>query len=189
LIELTKNRTKTMKVFDKGKNERLYRCHIGNIHYPDTSKVFQDIDTTLLSRTGGLYQDKCFYNSELPDKADGNFVFFNRDHNFDLRVVGVSSVGHKPTPDIWGTLGKGIEYTDAFGSGIHLEIKARIGNFDVDLVPPRQWQLCLTLVRALVDVLRLSVDNIYGHNQFANYKSCPGKNWSMDKFREELVFY
>jgi len=64
-----------------------------------------------------------------------------------------------------------------------------IGNFDVDPVPPKQWQLCLALVRSLVDVLRLSVDNIYGHNQFANYKSCPGKNWSMDKFREELLFY
>ena len=61
-----------------------------------------------------------------------------------------------------------------------------IGNFDIDPVPARQWQLCLTLVRSLVDVLQLSVDNIYGHNQFANYKSCPGKNWSMDKFRSEL---
>lgn len=61
-----------------------------------------------------------------------------------------------------------------------------VGNFDSNLVPARQWLLCLTLVRALVDVLRLSVDQVYGHNEFASYKSCPGKNWSMDKFRSEL---
>ena len=61
-----------------------------------------------------------------------------------------------------------------------------IGNFDVDLVPEKQWQLCLTLVRSLVDVLPLSIDNIYGHNEFAYYKSCPGTNWSMNKFRSEI---
>lgn len=61
-----------------------------------------------------------------------------------------------------------------------------IGNFDEDSVPKKQWQLCLTLVRSLVDVLRLSVDNIYGHNAFAYYKSCPGNNWSMSKFRNSL---
>jgi hypothetical protein len=61
-----------------------------------------------------------------------------------------------------------------------------IGNFDDDLVPTRQWLLCLTLVRSLVDVLRMPVDQIYGHREFANYKSCPGKNWSMNKFRSEL---
>ena len=61
-----------------------------------------------------------------------------------------------------------------------------IGNFDEDHVPQKQWQTCLKLVRSLVDILQLSVDNIYGHNAFAYYKSCPGNNWSMDKFRREL---
>ena len=61
-----------------------------------------------------------------------------------------------------------------------------IGNFDVDHVPKKQWQLCLKLVRSLVDVLQLPIDNIYGHNAFAHYKSCPGTNWSMDNFRREL---
>ena len=61
-----------------------------------------------------------------------------------------------------------------------------IGNFDVDSVPKKQWQTCLKLVRSLVDILRLSLDNIYGHNEFAHYKSCPGNNWSMKEFRREL---
>ena len=61
-----------------------------------------------------------------------------------------------------------------------------IGNFDKSPVPQRQWQLCLALVRSLVDILQLSVDNVYGHNAFANYKTCPGINWSMSEFRSEL---
>lgn len=130
MIELTKNRTRTMKVFDKDNGERLYRCHIGNIHYPDPSKLWQDIDTTLLSQTGGVYQDKCFYHCEVPEKADGTFRFYNRDHHFDLKLVGVSSVGRTPLPGIWGDLGKGYRYKDAFGSGIHFEVIAANMQFE-----------------------------------------------------------
>lgn len=61
-----------------------------------------------------------------------------------------------------------------------------VGNFDASLVPHIQWQTCLVLVRSLVDILGVSVGHIYGHNRFAHYKSCPGNNWSMDKFRSEL---
>jgi hypothetical protein len=125
MLELTKLRTKIMKVFDKAPDERIYRCHIGNIHYPDTSKVFQDINTTLNAQAGGVYQDKCFYHCEVPDKADGVFGFYNRDHHFSLKLVGVNSVGYTPVPGIWGDLGKGCRYKDAFGSGIHFEAIAK----------------------------------------------------------------
>lgn len=125
LTEINSLRSKTMKVFDKAPGERVYRCHIGNIHYPDTFKVFQDIDTTLNAQAGGVYQDKCFYHCEVPDKADGVFGFYNRDHHFSLKLVGVSSVGYTPVPGIWGALGKGYRYKDAFGSGIHFEVIAK----------------------------------------------------------------
>jgi hypothetical protein len=119
-----------MKVFEKASDERLYNCHIGNIHYPDPAKKWQDIDTTLLTKAGGFYQDKCFYSCEVPDKANGEFVFFNRDHYFNLKLVGVSSVGYKSSSNTWGNLGKGIEYTNAFGDGIHLEVLVKNMGFD-----------------------------------------------------------
>lgn len=131
MIELTQKRTKSVKAFDLGNGQRLYRCHVGNIHYPDSSKIWQDIDTVLKSQASGRYQDKCFYNCAIPDKANGVFEFFNRDHYFNLRLVGVSSVGCKPIPGSrWGDLGKGFQYTDAFGSGIHFEVIAKNMRFD-----------------------------------------------------------
>ena len=61
-----------------------------------------------------------------------------------------------------------------------------IGNFDANLVPEEQWKLCINLVRSLVDVLRLSKDCVYGHREFASYKNCPGNNFDLDYFRNNL---
>lgn len=125
MIELAKV-NKNTKLFDLGNKQRLYRAHVGNINYQDSLKKWLDIDTTLLSQSGGMYQDKGFYASEMPDKADGVFAFFNGDHNFDLKLVDVNSVGYKPIPDSkWGGIGKGVQYTDAFGTGIHFEYIAK----------------------------------------------------------------
>lgn len=130
-----------MKVFDEGNGRRRYRCHTGNIHYPDSSRIFQNIDTTLLSQAGGFYQDKCFYSCEVPDTADGVFSFFNRDHNFDLQLQGVSAVGYKPIPNnVFGDIGVGFQYTDAFGPNIHFEVIAKNMSFEkrirFDAPPP-----------------------------------------------------
>ena len=62
-----------------------------------------------------------------------------------------------------------------------------VGNFDT--APP---------TKALLDVLRrvclyfMSVygippENVYGHREYASYKTCPGKMFSMNQFRKSLV--
>ncbi len=144
-----------MKVFDGIQpNERRYRCHIGNIHYPDTSKIFHDIDTTLMAQTGGVYQEKCFYHCEVPDTADGVFGFYNRDHYFSLRLVGVSSVGYTPIKDTWGDLGKGYRYTNAFGDGIHFEVIAKNMSFEKRICfekPPANIKQDFTFDYEIVD--------------------------------------
>ncbi len=61
-----------------------------------------------------------------------------------------------------------------------------VGNFD--LAPPsdEQWSLTIRLVQSLREILRIPWNEVYGHNEFASYKSCPGKLFSMRDFRDEL---
>lgn len=129
--ELLNLRTKTSKVFDAGGGVRRHNFHVGNIHYPDSLNAFQDIDTTLITRIGGWYQEKSFYKCEIPSLSDGVFSFFNGDHFFDVKLIGtrvgtlntpVASVSPIPTPDIWGAMGKGFRYPNCLGAGIHFEI-------------------------------------------------------------------
>jgi N-acetylmuramoyl-L-alanine amidase len=61
-----------------------------------------------------------------------------------------------------------------------------VGNFD-DVPPPElQWNKGLELVRWLLFNYGLTPENVHGHNEFASYKSCPGKMFDMDKFRNDL---
>lgn len=124
LTEILNRRTKTSKTFDLGNGTKRTRAHSAQKHYEDSAKTLQDIDTTLLPAGGGLYQDKCQYNCQLPALADGVFQFHNGDHDFNVKIVGIKPVGYIPSPDNWGAIGKGIRYTDAFGTGIHWETLA-----------------------------------------------------------------
>jgi len=149
-IELLNQRSYTRKVFDLGGGQKRYNFHLGNIHYPDSNNVLQDIDTTFMFKAGGRYQDKHFFACEIPDVVTGDFTYFNKDHSFDLKLIGVKPLGYslqtpassalQPIPDIWGDMGKGFRYPDVFGAGIHFEVVAMNSKFEkrlrVDAPPP-----------------------------------------------------
>lgn len=61
-----------------------------------------------------------------------------------------------------------------------------IGNFD--LAPPdhEQWDLGIKLVKSLMSIFDINIDKVYGHHDFAT-KSCPGKMFSLTKFKEDLL--
>jgi len=61
-----------------------------------------------------------------------------------------------------------------------------VGNFD--LAPPDelQWILTLKLVKSLAVLLHIPISRVYGHREFASYKSCPGNLFDLVKFRESL---
>lgn len=61
-----------------------------------------------------------------------------------------------------------------------------VGNFDAYEVPYHQWSLGVRLVRSLCDVLNIKVGRVFGHREYAGYKSCPGKLFSLDAFRAEV---
>ena len=61
-----------------------------------------------------------------------------------------------------------------------------VGNFDLAEPTSLQWTLSLRLVKSLMQVLSIPFSRVYGHREFAVYKSCPGLLFDMDKFRLAL---
>ena len=122
MAELTARRTANAKVFDLGGGIRRHDFHTGLIHYQDSGRAWQEIDTTLVAKAGGWYQDKCAYSAELPTLATGVFTYHHIDHDFTVSFPGASPVSPEPVKHRRGELGKAFRYTDAFGAGCHLEV-------------------------------------------------------------------
>ena len=59
-----------------------------------------------------------------------------------------------------------------------------IGNFDVDAVPKESWDAGVKLVRFLR--AQYGINEVLGHTELNSKKSCPGKKFNLDKFREEV---
>lgn len=60
-----------------------------------------------------------------------------------------------------------------------------VGNFDEQEVPEAQWKRGVILVRGLVHLLNIPVENIRGHHDHSE-KSCPGKKFPVGRFRQEV---
>ena len=60
-----------------------------------------------------------------------------------------------------------------------------VGNWDKLKVPKQQWDKAILLVQDILKRHSLKASDVYGHCEFAR-KSCPGKNFDMDKFRKDL---
>jgi len=61
-----------------------------------------------------------------------------------------------------------------------------VGNFDLEAPPKEQWNLALKIVLSLMDLLKISKDEVFGHREFAGYKCCPGLMFDLDRFRRAL---
>ena len=61
-----------------------------------------------------------------------------------------------------------------------------VGNYDNENPPHDMWLTGLRLVASLMDVFKIPKKNIYGHNELATYKSCPGVGFDVDRFRSEI---
>ena len=59
-----------------------------------------------------------------------------------------------------------------------------VGNFDVDEVPVSVWNKGIKLVKYLIR--QFDIKEIVGHCELNPLKSCPGKNFNINKFREEV---
>jgi len=64
-----------------------------------------------------------------------------------------------------------------------------VGDYDRNEVPPDMWRLGVRFESSLIDLMDIDVNEIYGHHDFANYKSCPGNNFNIGMFRENVREY
>jgi len=62
-----------------------------------------------------------------------------------------------------------------------------VGNFDFDSPPEAQWLLTSQLIRDLMKIFKISTHQVYGHREFASYKSCPGNSIDPDEVRKMLT--
>ena len=61
-----------------------------------------------------------------------------------------------------------------------------VGNFDDGKPPTEMWLMGLKFVRALMDIYEIPRQNVKGHRELCDYKSCPGYFFNLNKFREQL---
>ena len=63
-----------------------------------------------------------------------------------------------------------------------------VGDFDSVAVPVPQWQKGLQLVDWLCSVFNIHKNQVFGHREFNPGKSCPGKLFDINRFRNELKY-
>lgn len=62
-----------------------------------------------------------------------------------------------------------------------------VGNFDDEEPDMAQWEVAVDLVENICLRYRIPVENVKGHNEYAPHKTCPGKRFDMNLFRDHLV--
>ena len=60
-----------------------------------------------------------------------------------------------------------------------------VGNFELNPIPPDQYQLVLKLVRQLMRNHHITIQKVYGHRELAD-TLCPGRYFDLDAFRRDL---
>jgi len=61
-----------------------------------------------------------------------------------------------------------------------------VGNYDDEQPPVEAIKLLIKLCKAMSSIFNISTNNILGHYELNNDKSCPGKMFSMDSFRNKM---
>jgi len=83
-------------------------------------------------------------------------------------------------------------------TGAHCKSKNRnswgiclVGNFDITVPPKAQWDLAVAFSASLSDLAGIPIDSVLGHREgdVSSPKTCPGKNFDMDKFRHDIFDY
>ena len=62
-----------------------------------------------------------------------------------------------------------------------------VGNYDAKEPEPEKLNLLIQLTKNIAFRYDIPIKNVLGHCQLANYKSCPGDLFDLDKFRDNLA--
>lgn len=126
---------------------------------------------------------------------DGDVVNFNAIKRYHIETLGWRDIGYHVVIEKQGN-----EVNALFGrmlneSGAHCKQAGMnsmsigicmVGNFDVQKPSNEMWAKATRLCRSFMDIYNIPSACVRGHNEYADYKSCPGKLFLMDEFRAQL---
>ena len=126
---------------------------------------------------------------------DGKIVDWRNIRRYHIQTNGWTDIGyHLGVERINGELviqyGRGLNKVGAHCREYQMNIKGiglcLIGNYDI--IPPdkEQWDLLLAICHKLQKKFNIPTADIKGHREFATYKTCPGTQFNLNKFREDL---
>lgn len=125
---------------------------------------------------------------------DSSTVSWSAIRTYHTNALGWSDIGYH-----WGIEAVGTHYEILTGrmpneAGAHTKGHNHdslgicfVGNFDIDEPHPEMWNLGVRFVRALCETMNIDPQEIYGHNDFASYKTCPGVHFDIDGFRQQVI--
>lgn len=61
-----------------------------------------------------------------------------------------------------------------------------VGNFDEHVPDLAVWSKLLDLCANICLRYKIPAENVKGHREYAPYKSCPGRAFNLDEFRQDL---
>lgn len=62
-----------------------------------------------------------------------------------------------------------------------------VGDYDNFPPPEKMLDIASVLIKLWMKLFNITKDNIFGHRDFADYKSCPGKMFDMERLWKKLA--
>ena len=135
--------------------------------------------------------------------ADGTCVNTSAIRRYHVETLGWAAIGyHYLLEDINGDfevlLGRWVDEIGAHCKDMKMNFRGIgicfVGNYDEQVPVLGLWRKGVELVKRLVMIHDIPIENILGHREVQvmagippeERKSCPGKTFSMDKFRDDV---
>ena len=124
---------------------------------------------------------------------DGKTVSWGAIRNYHVNHLGWRDIGYHLGIELIGgqyeiLMGRMLNDTGAHCRGMNTKSIGIcfVGNFDIEQPPLEQWWKGVKLARSLMEIFDIPAENVKGHTDFSP-KTCPGKLFDLDKFREDLI--
>lgn len=130
------------------------------------------------------------HSATKPNTPDGKRDV-NAFANYHVTNNGWPGIGYHyvvaPDGTVYKTQPNNVISYHASGANSHSLGVCLVGSFDIDEVPAAQWGAALELVKELMVAYGVPVDRVIGHREVPASKTCPGRKFDMDRFREGLT--
>lgn len=136
----------------------------------------------------GIRQIIIHHSATKPTSPDGraDAEAFARYH---VETLGWPGIGYDYViglGTVWKTnTNKAVNYHAGAANAKSLGI-CIVGDFDLGAVPAEQWEAAIRLTKQLMGAYDIPLRRVIGHREIPAPTSCPGQQFNMDRFRQEV---